>query len=93
MGHGLDLADWQEWILKHLDRRPIIIQRRLETSVERVPVQNLSRNAAELFSCRILFRPWVIDRELVSVSGCAVPSNTLRVHGRVDMAMLPVNLE
>lgn len=94
MGHGLNLTDWKEWIQTHLhDEQPIIIQRRLETSVERVPVQNLSRNAAELFSCRILFRPWVVNGELVSVSGCAVPSNTLRVHGRVDMAMLPVWLE
>ncbi|MBI3442607.1 MAG: hypothetical protein HY007_02480 [Candidatus Sungbacteria bacterium] len=94
MGHGLDLADWQEWIRAHLhDKQPIIIQRRLETGVARIPVQNLNRNAAELFSCRILFRPWVVNGKVISVSGCAVPSNTLRVHGRVDMAMLPVQLE
>lgn len=94
MGHGISQDDWQRWILKHqMFDGPMVIQRRMDTGVEHVPVQNMSRNKPELFGCRILFRAWTVGNELVSVSGCAVPSNTLRIHGRVDMAMLPVQLE
>ncbi len=96
MGHGLTDATWREWIDERImHRQPFIVQRRIETGVARVPVLNTSRgqNAAELFNCRLLLRPWVVNGEVISVHGCAVPSNTLRVHGRVDMAIIPVNLE
>ncbi len=91
MGHGLSTATWQGWIDEQVcERRPFIVQRRLTTGVERLGVQNTKRGAAEAFDCRILLRPWVVDGKLVSVHGCAVPRETERVHGRVDMAILPV---
>lgn len=93
MGHGLTAAVWSDWIRERLVmHQPFIIQRRLETGVAKVAVHNTKFNAAELFHCRILLRPWVVNGEIVSVHACAVPSNTLRVHGMVDMAILPVKL-
>ncbi|MBI4433388.1 hypothetical protein HY632_01305 [Candidatus Uhrbacteria bacterium] len=91
MGQGLALRTWQAWIDERIERRqPFLVQRRLATGVARLPVQNTKRGCAEAFDCRILLRPWTVGGELVSAHGCAVPSNTLRVHGRVDMAVLPV---
>lgn len=94
MGHGLSSKTWIEWIEERYKlNQPFIIQRRLETSIESLPVMNTKRNCGEMFDCRVLLRPWVFDGDkIVSVSGCAVPSNTLRVHGRVDMAIVPVSL-
>lgn len=94
MGHGLKEDDWRKWINERFAlRQPFIIQERLKTAVAHVPVKNLKRNSAELFGCRILIRPWAVGGELVSASACAVPSSTLRVHGRVDMAVLPIAFE
>jgi len=91
MGKGLSRDTWQRWINERLSlAQPFIIQRRIDTGIAQLPVQNTARGCAELFSCRVLLRPWVVGGEIVSVSGCAVPSNTLRVHGRVDMAVLPI---
>ena len=91
MGHGLAQSTWHNWIADRIcTNEPFIIQRRLNTAVAQVPVKNLGTDRAELFGCRILLRPWVVGGALVSANACAVPSNTLRVHGRVDMAVLPV---
>ncbi|MBI2482914.1 hypothetical protein HYV74_01905 [Candidatus Uhrbacteria bacterium] len=91
MGQGLSLHTWQQWIDQRIEQQqPFLIQQRLMTGVARLPVQNTKRGCAEAFDCRILLRPWVVGGELVSAHGCAVPSNTSRVHGRVDMAVLPI---
>lgn len=91
MGHGLTQRTWQDWIDERIgNRQPFIIQRRVEAGIAEVAVKNTARNHPELFSCKILLRPWLVGDEIVSVHACAVPSNTLRVHGRVDMAVLPV---
>lgn len=94
MGHGLSQELWEKWIDERIEKQqPFIVQSRVETAVARVVVKNTKLNYPELFSCRVLLRPWLVSNELVSVHACAVPSNTLRVHGRVDMAILPVKLE
>lgn len=94
MGHGLSQQTWRQWIDERMRlRQPFIIQRRVETAVASIPVYHTGRRCGELFGCRVLLRPWMFNGELVSVHGCAVPANTLRVHGRVDMAVLPVLLE
>lgn len=94
MGHGLSQETWTTWIHERLQQRqPFIVQRRAGTAVGRIPVYNTIRRCAEAFSCRILIRPWMIGGELVTASCCAVPSNTLRVHGRVDMAQVSVALD
>ncbi len=94
MGHGLKDRDWQEWINERLELgQPFIIQRRVETAVITLPVQNISRGVPELFGCRIMLRPWTLNGQLISASAIAVPSNTERVHGLVDMAVLPVVFE
>lgn len=94
MGKGLRQEEWVIWVNDRLrNQQPFIIQRRLESGVTRVPVMNTKLGRGEAFSCRILLRPWQVGDEVVSVSACAVPSNTVRVHGRVDMAVLPVVLE
>ncbi|MDO8599668.1 MAG: hypothetical protein Q7S02_06195 [bacterium] len=91
MGKGLSDDTWRRWIDERLTlQQPFIVQRRLETGIARLPVQHTGRGCPELFSCRVLLRPWIVGDEIVSAHGCAVPSNTLRVHGRVDMAILPV---
>ncbi|MDP3764456.1 MAG: hypothetical protein Q8Q95_02440 [bacterium] len=91
IGHGLTSDTWSDWIKERLGlNQPFIVQRRLESGVVRIPVMNTRRNCGEAFSCRILLRPWMVGGELVSVSACAVPSNTFRVHGMVDMAVAPV---
>jgi hypothetical protein len=53
---------------------------------------NTKTGHPELFSCRILARPWSFNGELVSVHGCAVPSYLYRVHGMVDMAVVPFTI-
>ncbi len=94
MGHGLSQETWSRWIDERVKRKqPFIVQRRLETGVARIPVLNTNRACPELFAARVLLRPWSVGGELISASACAVPSNTLRVHGRVDMAMAPVVFE
>ncbi len=94
MGHGLTSEMWRRWIDERMSSgQPFIVQRRVPTAVARVAVRNTMRRADEMFDCRLLIRPWRVDGKLVSASACAVPSNTLRVHGRVDMAVLPVVFE
>ncbi len=95
MGHGLSQTTWANWIDERLSLgQSFIIQERLETSIETLPVMNTKRTCGEMFDCRLLLRPWVYNGDkLASVSACAVPSNTLRVHGRVDMAVVPVLVE
>jgi hypothetical protein len=89
MGHGLPLETWQKWIGDRLrEGQPFIIQERLPTKIARLPVMNTFHGTGELFSSRVILRPWTMNGKLVSMHGCAVPSNTLRVHGRVDMAVL-----
>lgn len=91
IGHGLTGGTWSSWVKERLQlNQPFIVQRRLESGVVRIPVMNIRRNCGEMFNCRVLLRPWMIGGELVSVSACAVPSNTFRVHGMVDMAVAPV---
>jgi hypothetical protein len=90
MGNGIDAGEWAAWIDERLRaEQPFIVQHRLESGVVRLPVLNSKTNLAELFSCRILARPWSVNEELVSMHGCAVPSYLFRVHGMVDMAVVP----
>lgn len=93
MGHGLAQNTWHEWVEERLRlEQPFIVQRRLETGTIDLPVANMSQNIGELFRCRVLLRPWHMGGQLVSVHACAVPSSTLRVHGRVDMCVPPILL-
>lgn len=93
MGHGLSQETWGDWVLERMQRQqPFIVQRRLETGTIDLPVVNTGKNIGELFHCRVLLRPWSVGGKLVSVHACAVPSNTLRVHGRVDMCVPPILL-
>jgi len=94
VGHGLSQETWTQWINERIrEKQPFIIQKRLATSIASIPVMNTKRECGEMFDCRVLLRPWAYNgNSIASVSGCAVPSNTLRVHGRVDMAIVPVSL-
>jgi len=93
MGHGLTQKTWQEWVTERMSsNQPFIVQQRLETGTLDIPVHNTNKNVGELFHCRVLLRPWMVGDEIVSVHACAVPSNTLRVHGRVDMCVPSVKL-
>jgi hypothetical protein len=93
MGHGLTQKTWSEWVDERIRlEQPFIVQRRLETGTIDLPVVNTSRDVGELFRCRVLLRPWHMGGQLVSVHACAVPSSTLRVHGRVDMCVPPILL-
>lgn len=91
MGHGLSEATWQAWIDERLQmHQPFIVQRRLDTGIMQIPVLNTNLGRPELFHARVLLRPWQIGGNLVSANAVAVPTNSLRVHGRVDMAVVPV---
>ena len=91
MGTGLSRARWQEWIVERVRlRQPFVVQRRLDTGIATIAVFNTVHRSPEAFRSRLLIRPWAVNGKIVSVHGCAVPSNTLRVHGRSDMAVLPV---
>jgi hypothetical protein len=91
MGTGITRGTWVKWIEERFRlQQPFIVQRRLETGVAQLPVLNTKFERPELFGCRILFRPWMVGGMIVTGAGCAVPSNTLRVHGRVDMAVYPI---
>ncbi len=91
MGHGLSESTWQKWIDDRIrNKEPFVVQQKVQTGIARMPVRNTKRNCAELFNCRILIRPWVIFGDIVSASCIAVPADSLRVHGRVDMAVAPV---
>lgn len=93
MGNGIDADDWKQWIdSRHTAGQPFIVQHRLEQGVARIPVMNTKTKYPELFSCRILTRPWSINDQLVSIHGCAVPSYLYKVHGMVDMAIVPFSL-
>ncbi len=90
MGKGITRDQWSDWIDERLRLdQPFIVQRRLDPGTARLPVMNVKTGFPELFSCRILARPWSVNGELVSVHGCAVPSHLWRVHGMVDMAVVP----
>lgn len=94
MGVGIESAEWEEWIDKRMTlRQPFVVQRRLDAGIGRIPVMNTKTGYPELFSCRILARPWSFNGELVSVHGCAVPSYLYRVHGMVDMAVVPFAID
>ena len=90
MGMGIKQQDWAQWIDDRMSSgQPFVVQTRLQQGVGRIPVMNTKTGIAELFSCRVLARPWTINGKLVSVHGCAVPSQFYKVHGMVDMAVVP----
>jgi len=93
MGVGIQDDEWKNWINERLElRQPFVVQRRLAAGIGRIPVMNTKTGYPELFSCRILARPWSFNGKLVSVHGCAVPSYLYRVHGMVDMAVVPFSI-
>jgi hypothetical protein len=93
MGVGIDQNEWIAWIdTRRAERQPFVVQRRLESGIARIPVMNVKTNLPELFTCRIMARPWSFNGEPVSIHGCAVPSYLYRVHGMVDMAVVPFAL-
>lgn len=90
MGKGIKEGEWSSWISDRcFAKQPFIVQRRLDPGTVRLPVMNLKTGSPELFSCRVLARPWSVNGELVSVHGTAAPSHLWKVHGMVDMAVVP----
>lgn len=93
IGATLTDADWAEWIRDIVaSGKPFLVQARIDTAVERLPVMNTQRGEAEFFASRWLLRPWSYQGRLISVAGCNVPPDTTKVHGRVDMAVVPYDL-
>lgn len=91
MGHGLTAETWGGWIRERTEAaQPFIIQSRFKVAVGKLPVFHSKEERSELFPCHMLFRPWVFNGQPVSGSICAVPTSTLRVHGMVDMSVVPV---
>jgi hypothetical protein len=90
MGVGIERENWAMWInQRRAARQPFVVQRRLESGIAKIPVMNAKTFLPELFTCRIMARPWSFNGEAVSIHGCAVPANTYRVHGMVSMAVVP----
>lgn len=83
--------EWEQWIRERIDRRePFIVQHRFDTSVEEVAVYNTRTKSPELFPCKVLMRPWMLGGRLISTSCAVTPKWTTKVHGMVDMAVVPV---
>ena len=83
--------EWEQWIRERVARRePFIVQHRFDTSVEEVAVYNTRTKSPELFPCKVLMRPWMLGGQLVSTSCAVTPRWTTKVHGMVDMAVVPV---
>ncbi|MDP3771499.1 MAG: hypothetical protein Q8R16_04315, partial [bacterium] len=57
--------------------------------IKELPVLH-AKTGPEIFRCRVLMRPWWVGGEVVSAHCCAVPQGCYKVHGMVDMAVLPV---
>lgn len=93
MGHGIPQTQWEQWIReRYQESEPFIVQHRLPTDVVDLAVINTRHRTGELFPSRVLMRPWEICGVLVSAHICAVPTNTLRVHGRTDMCATSLDL-
>lgn len=93
IGITLGDAEWSGWIRDIAAKgAPFLVQARIETAVERLPVVNTHTREAEFFASRWLLRPWSYQGRLISIAGCNVPPDTTKVHGRVDMAVVPFNL-
>ena len=93
IGAGIRSSLWSEWVRTRLLRRePFLIQERFHTGIARIPVWNTALQKAEMFSCRLLMRPWAYTGGIVSVHGCAVPHQYHKVHGMVSMMVAPVEL-
>ena len=58
--------------------------------MEQVGVFNVTTGATELFDCKVLLRPWVVNGNLVSSHNACTPHWTTKVHGMTDMAVVPV---
>ncbi len=93
MGHGIKEKDWADWIDTRVkENQPFIVQQKLTTGIVEMPVRNTAQKRDEIFRCRVLVRPWVVNGEIISGIATAVPYTTERVHGMVDMAMSPISL-
>lgn len=93
MGRGIKSKDWSEWISSRLQAsEPFLVQKMFDTGVAAIPAWHTGKARAEMFRCRLLMRPWVLNGEIVSVHGCAVPRECFKVHGMVSMAVTPIRL-
>lgn len=91
IGAARKQTEWMKWLMdRHERKEPFIIQERFNTSIESIGVKNLASGAAEVFRCRVLLRPWVVGDRLISSHTCCTPQDSTKVHGRVDMAIQPV---
>ena len=96
IGSGIKPDEWSSWIDERLaSGEPFLIQQRFHTGVISMPVWNVALDRAELFSCKVLMRPWFYgpDCTLASVHGVAVPSSVHKVHGMTSMAVVPVSID
>lgn len=91
IGYARSHDDWKQWLDDRLNKQqPFILQEVFETSVETIAVLNTVTSTGEVFRCKVLLRPWVVNGELVSSHNCCTPHWTTKTHGMVDMAVQPV---
>lgn len=93
MGKGIKSSDWSGWVTDRVhSQEPFLVQKMFNTGVIRVPVWNTKQEHGQLFRCKVLMRPWVVNGTVLSVHACAVPHTVHKVHGMVSMAVAPVQL-
>ena len=93
MGKGIKSSDWSEWVLSRVrDGEPFLVQKMFNTGVVQVPVWHTKQSIGQLFRCKILMRPWVVNGNVLSIHACMVPHTVHKVHGMVSMAVGPVQL-
>ena len=95
MDEDMPQQKWARWIDERIRAsEPFIVQHRLSTAVVELPVRHLDARGNALnaiFKSRILVRPWSLGGEVVSAHAVAAPHTTRKVHGMVDMAVVPVD--
>lgn len=92
MDKDISEEDWRAWINDKIrSGTPFLVQRLMDTAVVPMPVYLLdgAEGGAELFRSRLLIRPWSFGGRIVSAHAVAAPHTTRKVHGMIDMAVVP----
>jgi hypothetical protein len=88
---------WQTGVARFLSMNaefgiPLILQEMHRAATVSLPVFNARDMTAEVFSARVLERPWTVAGVLTSSILHCIPATTHRLHGSVDMCELPRRL-
>jgi hypothetical protein len=94
IGHSLESDLWQTYIHERLEEgNPFIVQTKVDTAIEPLPVYNTQLGRGEVFKARFLFRPWRVFGKPLSAHCTAVPARFFKTHGMTEMSISPVEFK